>query len=121
MAKNEKEFIALVERYESITLEEILEHTPEVKGGLNLAKRVTGFGSNSCTLCKPCEKYVKERSWWDDSAKCKFCVYYRREEYFGCVDETYDDIIDARSPEELLSAYRARAKALREEFKDLFI
>lgn len=101
-AQNIPEFIALIKRYESITLEEI-EQNPFINGFLG-AQKLTGFGgTNTCTLCIS----VKN--------ECNKCVY---ESTFNCVHGVLTDsclnIKDAETPEELFYAFRNRAKTLRE-------
>jgi hypothetical protein len=101
-AQNIPEFIALIKRYESITLEEI-EQNPFINGDLG-AQKLTGFGNrDTCTLCIS----VKN--------ECNKCIY---ETIFNCVHGvltySYFNIKDAETPEELLIAFHNRAKALRE-------
>ena len=54
-AKNLPEFKALIERYETITLEEIRaawDADGEATGDYDVREKLTGFGSTgSCTLC----------------------------------------------------------------------
>ncbi len=91
-AKNIKEAKELVDRYESITLEEIKNNfDPE---------ELTGFGNAfSCILCLAVKK-------------CKYCIYVS-----GCVDgkneKSYDRIYYAYTPTKLRNAFRARAKHIR--------
>lgn len=101
-AQNIPEFIALIKRYESITLEEI-EQNPFINGDLG-AQKLTGFGNNNtCTLCIS----VKN--------ECQKCVYEGR---FSCIQDKLEDsyyaIKAAETPEELFYAFRNRAKVLRE-------
>ena len=99
--KNIKEFQALVERYETITLEEIKANPdPEI---------LTGFGnSGTCTLC------IK-------AGNCDKCVYGESDTaYYACIDgenkKTYFTIDNANTPRKILNAYRARAKHLRKNY-----
>jgi hypothetical protein len=78
--KNLKEFKALIERYESITLEEIEENwvkkTYWDASGELTAMKLTGFGDGeTCSLCKAVGYYK------NGTAKCEKCVYV---EITGC-------------------------------------
>jgi len=106
--KNLPEFKALILRYESITENEInpLIDVFEKEFGTGLfyansiAKVLTGYGSpETCTLCQAVD------------IDCSKCMY---ENYHGCVNTTFDMIYHADSTEELLSAFKARAKYMRE-------
>lgn len=107
--KNIKEFKQLIERYESITLEEIEEKG--VYPGL-----LTGFGTiNNCRLCEKINVYADN---------CKGCVYYEvtNSKYACNVDrtyETYNAISSAENANDLLQAYRNRAKYMRQILTDL--
>lgn len=127
MEKNYRAFQRLINRYETITLEEIQyldretelnEFDPEF-----LAKMVTGFGSiEKCVLCQEAIEIrnsipgltEKEESF------CPFCVYYALDQTNrACFrplrkhDTSYDDILDATTPQELLDAYRTRAEEMK--------
>ncbi len=114
--ENKQQFIELVQRYETITLSEIQDewhlygNNPYVH---DVASALTGFGSRStCTLCKPI------------SGECKRCVYGKSSTGFGCINiknsRTYDKIENATSAEELLEAFRNRAKHMRENYTKVF-
>lgn len=97
--KNLEEFKELIRRYESITLEEINDAWLEGMGAERVARYLTGFGDSlTCSLCKAVE------------ICCRSCVYGITN---GCLDgkneETYCNIKYAKSPDELLSAFRGRA------------
>jgi hypothetical protein len=104
--KNLKEFKELIERYESITLKEIedCEGLYNSDNTLNtVANMLTGFGSETtCSLC------LRVNS-------CRECVYKKQ---FGCIynyglSMASDAIDSAKNPEQLLIAFRNRAKAMR--------
>jgi hypothetical protein len=104
-AENIDEFINLIHRYETITLKEILEKKKKYFVFSLLKTRLTGYGHvKKCTLCLKVDTV------------CFKCVY---EKEGGCVDynkkisKSYLKIGSASTPEELLSAYRYRAKVLR--------
>ena len=105
-AKNLPEFKKLIERYETITIEEIeeaggkLPHWLAPIATLSTVNILTGFGMyTTCSLCKK----VKDN--------CFNCVYGTDE---GCVkDSTYRRINNADTPRKLLNAFRARAKYMR--------
>lgn len=118
--KNLKEFKKLIERYETIELDEIKtewKHQKDLHGdneyvGYNTVGKLTGFGSTStCTLCQA----VKT-----DFVHCGDCVYG---ESFGCVNDgnekTYVKIENARTPKGMLTALRNRAKHLRTTYKEI--
>ncbi len=93
-AKNLKEARALVDRYETITLEEI-------KGNFNPGA-LTGFGnSRTCTLC--------DISGFDP---CEYCIYKSHCKK-GIHQKTYYRIFNANTPLKLLNAFRARAEHIR--------
>jgi hypothetical protein len=101
-AKNLKQFIALKERYESITLEDIKEVAGEGAVTYEIKKALTGFGNNfTCSLC---------------CVRCYECVYNIGQSFRGglCTsgnnEHTYNLLEDAKTPEDLLQAYRLRAK-----------
>ena len=92
--KNLKEFKALIERYESITLKEIKKDKFEL---FYTAQKLTGFGgAASCSIC--------------NGFVCEECVYG----LIGCTnkinEKTYSKISYASTPIELFIAFRARAK-----------
>lgn len=113
--KNIKEFQALVKRYETITLDEIVvdyienPRSKDIEWQNSNAQRLTGFGSKkTCTLC------VKV----DNPLFCEGCVYTI--EKSSCISggnsKTYCRICNADTPRKLLNAYRARAKHLRKTY-----
>ena len=109
--KNIKEFKALVERYETITLEEIKKGGPM---SLSSKRKLTGFGwNNTCTLCQA----VLQKDNWGNKYKCNDCVYGKQN---GCLryenTNTYYRIVNAGTSRELFSAYRARAKHLKKTY-----
>lgn len=109
--ENLKEFKKLIERYETITIEEI-ENTISTIGSLydsEVLEKLTGFGcTDTCILCKAV-------GFNDDTPACNDCVYGS---LFGCMYNegrlTYDAILDADTSEALLTAYRNRAKFMKE-------
>ena len=110
-AKNLKEFKALIERYESITLEEIKEKESYFRNMDNVATSFTGFGDDKkCTLCQPITE--------NDEVNCRKCIYSNSEDYsFYCLKnenlKTFDRICDADTPLKLRNAFRARAKHMK--------
>lgn len=102
--KNLKEFKELIERYASITLEEI--ENADAYISLNKANLLTGFGNyKTCRLCISVNR------------RCSDCCWCHVTGYI-CNDddnkETFEDISDAITNEALLSAFKARAKYMRE-------
>jgi hypothetical protein len=98
-ATNLTEFKALIKRYKTITLEEIEDMNCD-------ANELTGFGKTyTCTLCQAVPKKMNR---FGLEPNCRRCVYPGDT---GCTrHKTYQAIAEARDPEELLAAYRARAK-----------
>lgn len=111
--KNLKEFEALIERYESITLGEIegVEHEFSTIRplGLQKAMHLTGFGHvHTCSLC-------------ESAGMCLECVYKVKTGHLcGGADSenTYGMIYYAATNKELLEAFKARAKHMRNILKD---
>lgn len=113
-AKNIPEFIALIKRYESITMEEIEatgDFKPDCWDFASTPSILTGYGRrDTCTLCRPI------------NGDCRYCVYKFP---MACcsrkMGNTYDNIGEANSPLKLFSAFRARAVAMREYAKSIGI
>jgi len=106
--KNLKEFKALIERYRSITIEEVEEawgeSTKNVSSdfiAFDTANSITGYGSlTKCSLCSVIY------------AICPDCVYghITNNNDVPCTYHiTYDAIKLSKSPTELLQAFRNRA------------
>ena len=110
-AKNLPEFKALIERYETITLEEI-EIVFDKYGSKEESKEsLTGFGLN-CSLCVVAG--IKKEL---GTMRCYSCVYGA---ILDCQrQETFKAIYNATTPKSLLSAYRARAKYMRTLLKEI--
>ena len=112
----------LIERYETITLEEIEgvfkstgKHI-EVRKGKAVADRLTGFGRyRTCILCKSTlSRNPFKRT---DLKICKNCIYGYKDVLSDCCliednEPTNEGIAFAQYPIELMRAYRARAKHL---------
>jgi len=120
--KNLKEFKELIERYETVTIEEIREQWKITKkdetriGSVPhyTAQKLTGFGGSiTCTLClaieQKCEQCVLSINSTDDSYHC--LNFHHR--------PTYDGINFSKSPAGLLTALRNRAKHYREFYKEI--
>jgi hypothetical protein len=119
--KNLREFKELIERYETITLDEIKTEwkIQKDKGwedvdylAYHTANKLTGFGSgSSCTLCKA----VK-----DEYVRCSDCVYQYS---YGCLNDvnekSYNKIENTKTARGLFSAFRNRAKHLKETYKEI--
>jgi hypothetical protein len=122
-AKNIPEFIALIKRYETITLKEIKEKFKKFgETGLlfYLKEELTGFGNTDlCILCILCNAV---------NQNCNHCVYKK---FVGCslnnkykeIEISYQNIYRANTAIKLFNAYRNRAKVLRKfaEEKDIEI
>ncbi len=107
--KNIKEFKQLIERYESITFEEIDEAFKNVDI-VRKQNYLTGFGrTNTCTLC------IKV------NVNCNKCVFMYGLLCSGLdndIEKSYNMIRCADTPRKLYNSYRNRAKVLRQYAKD---
>ncbi|MGI6337859.1 MAG: hypothetical protein ACOXZV_00585 [Bacteroidales bacterium] len=113
--KNTKELIELIDRYESITLEEI-EKNWQING-FTTAKILTGFGTpQTCILCKKVGRN------YSGSLRCMDCVFEIRK---GCENSSfecynlYKKIENSMYPKALLNAFQDRAVYLKERFKEI--
>jgi len=116
---NIEEFKKLVDRYETITIEEIENAAKRYSDeDFYLAKiDLTGFGNNNtCTLC---QKSLDQ----DNDDRCIACVYAKDPIVFGlsrCFsgknNKTYNAIKYSNYALELLLAFRNRAKHLRKHY-----
>lgn len=108
--KNLPEFKALIERYESVTIEDIVDKWGDDNDASFTAGLLTGYGSaETCTLCKAV------------NVECYACVWRCLTSSLCSCDRTnttYWDIMDATTPTELLTAFRARAAYMRKVLKD---
>ena len=90
----------LIERYNEITVEDVVN-------AKNSRKKLTGFGfTSSCTLCRACRPKVGKPN-------CKACIYFSDETARHCLDgcnkKTYDNIRIAKTPKQLVAAFKNRA------------
>jgi len=114
--KNIPEFKKLVEKYETITLQEIKDNWKEPVFLFPAANFITGFGDRkSCTLCIAV----------DGNGKCENCIYglcLFKDAWFSCNsgknEKSYYRIKNANTPRKLLNAFRARAEHLRENYPE---
>ena len=98
--KNLKEFKALIERYETITIEEITKGFRRYTSN-EVPEYLTGFGASiTCSLCV-------------SAGSCNNCVYGKDSCMDGKNEKTYFRITNADTPTKLKNAYRARAKHMR--------
>ena len=109
---NRAEFEALIERYESITIEDI-ENEGEFCYRFTIME-ITGFGSRlSCSLCQPTTTKPREFN-------CDLCIWssvedsHSQKDIYCSFHETYKNIAFADAPQGLLRAVKARAKYMRE-------
>jgi hypothetical protein len=106
--------MALITRYETITLQEVAEALEFTEYIQDAHRHLTGFGyQSSCKLCRAVPKKTVYHSWGSHkTANCKYCVYPG--DSGGCLDnDTFDAIARATEPDDLLLAYRNRAKYMR--------
>lgn len=120
-AQNEKEFKALIKRYESITLEQLKEEDRESDIYYKeILTRITGFGNTTkCTLCNATRKSNPNHR--KDCTKCVYGFSEGKDAWNDCIEKdnapTYNKISDAKFLEDLLLSIHARAKHMREVYK----
>ena len=106
--KNLKEYIALIERYESITLEEIEE---KIRNGFDIsevANALTGFGdARTCTLCTV-DGHIIEC--YDE---CIYNIKTGSDCNIGINNETYLRIRFAETSLQLYNAFHERVKHMK--------
>jgi hypothetical protein len=110
--KNIEAFRKLVERYETITIEEIKEKWLKPSPYSNAAKNITGLGGfDTYSLCVAVNKTARSE------IECNYCVYG---DFVRCIlsenKQTYHSMTDAETPDELLAAFRNRAEHLRNTY-----
>lgn len=104
---NLKEFIDLIVRYETIEIDEIQDviDSNVYTDMVYVLQALTGFGAQStCKLCLACTE------------SCYMCVYGC--DYNCTSDISYDLIKNAKNANELLLAYRNRARYMRKYLCD---
>lgn len=123
----------LAKQYESMTLKKINEvwdkdgFTATMHGefpGEVVAHKLTGFGDKkTCKICKAALKVSPT----NEKRQCVNCIYYTGDEinFYYCTQKrfrnSYHSIVFAKSSEELLQAFRDRAKVIRERLSELTI
>lgn len=104
---NVEAFKELINIYSDFTVEELTEFW--IENGQQTMRELTGFSSvHNCMLCKAAD------------GGCVNCLYkfrFPNGEMFPCVEETYDLIEDARTPEELYDALQMRIEFMKETLK----
>ena len=116
----------LAKRYESITLDEIKNAKPDpdlwsMAGPMDVVAAIlTGFGrSNICTLCKATGKV---QGLYHKESQCSECIHGGENGGNACVlgesKNSYEAIENSQTPEELLVAFKERAKYLRMRIKE---
>ena len=121
---NIKEFIVLRDRYNSITEEECKEfNNPKYVDMADFLRNLTGFGAKkTCTLCKPL--LITDYGFCE--VNCDNCVWKKFNDIFGLyacnsnlTENTYITITIAKTPKQLLKAFRNRAKLMTKVIKQL--
>ena len=105
MVNNLKEAKKLLEKYKSITLEQLEEAYDEVglKRGDEILSEITGFGqTSSCILCLAVDEV------------CENCIYSFRlqERRVPCLDKIYDEICKTTNAKDLFAAIQKRISYL---------
>ena len=104
---NVEAFKELINIYSDFTVEELTEFW--IENGHQTMRELTGFSSvHSCMLCKAAD------------SECVNCLYkfrFPNGEMFPCLEETYDFIEDAKTPEELYDALQKRIEFMKETLK----
>lgn len=96
--------LKLVDKYRSITLEELKESEKDDGGApCDILGRITGFGdTRTCSICQSV------------NVECNNCIYSfkkpKQDDWYYCIEDiTYGNIYDSESYEELLEAINKRA------------
>ena len=111
MVNNLKEAKELLEKYKSITLEQLEEAYDEeylTKTGNVILNKITGFGeTSSCILCLAVNEV------------CENCIYSFRiqERSVPCLDKVYNEIYNAMNAEDLFVAIQKRISYLTKVIK----
>lgn len=105
---NIEAFKELIDIYSDFTIEELTEFW--ILDGKWTMRELTGFSSNDCRLCKAANE------------KCGNCLYSidypnKCKEYVPCVEETYNLIEYAKTPQELYDALQKRIEFMKEVLK----
>jgi hypothetical protein len=113
-AVNEKEFLALIEKYESIKLDDLV--FDEEKLASDVLCNITGF--NDITKCTLCVATGTEAT----GKRCEFCVYsFATDENCSCIkfnnETTCLTIRNAKTPVRLLAAIKDRAEHMKKVWK----
>lgn len=115
----------LVKKYRSITRGELEDNAREDDCCYEALSRITGFGSlKNCCLCKEC--YKKEAYGEASCPDCTKCLYSWNNDscdkwyHVPCVDQdTYCDIHNAESLDELYEAIQNRADFIENLIKEI--
>lgn len=105
MVSNLKEAKELLEKYKSITLEQLkkaFEEDPSLDGG-DIIHHITGFGDPAtCMLCLAVNEI------------CTNCIYCFRlsEDHMPCLDTIYNEICFSENAEDLFKAVQKRISYL---------
>lgn len=106
MVNNLKEAKELLEKYKSITIEQLEEVYDEgclIKTGDEVLNELTGFGNtSSCILCLAVNEV------------CENCIYSFRIQERGvpCLDKIYNEMCNAMNAEDLFVAIQKRIRYL---------
>ena len=105
----------LITKYESITLEQLEKLFDKCDYGYEVMEILTGFGN--ITTCIVCEE-AQRRNPDPKQIGCEYCIYkkifpYSDDKYY-CMDDTYRNMSDAESAEELYEAIQERVKLLKQ-------
>ena len=117
-----KVLVDLIKEYKTITLEQLEgcfdeNHTC----GSDVMEVITGFGSvKTCSICEDAREKARNKGVVIDGCEyaCKHCIYQQfplnleHEDDLYCLDDTYHDISNARSPKELYTALQYRIELL---------
>lgn len=133
MEKNINAARQLLERYESITLEMITEIWEKIKDpevdpffsnyGGSVLKELTGFGSlTKCLLCAEARQLAQQTEYAKNNpAYCFHCIYVNNKQKLDsylCVEDTYRNLLRAKTPQEIYSALQLRIEFLQQAIQD---
>lgn len=133
MEKNINAARQLLEKYKSITLEMITEVWEKIKDpeldsfianyGGSVLKELTGFGSlTKCLLCTEAKQLDQQTEYAQNNPiYCNHCIYVnytQKSNGYSCVEDTYRNLLHAKTPQEIYSALQLRIEFLQKAIQD---
>jgi len=100
--KNIKSFKKLRDKYSNLTIEDFRDYLGGAYNGQELLENVTGFGSDSCTLCIEANRLAYEDGvdLFYYGSRCEYCVWGSDYSCFNDEQQESYDMIDAFNEDE---------------------